>query len=93
MRVVGIIKLRAADKGDVPLNEALMEGSVGVGGAVGGDEQVCRVKEGGVCGDELYLHGPLGQAALRGGSVFCGGGGRKRFYAGSGAEGVPGYGV
>ena len=77
----------------MPLDEALMEGGIGVGGAVGGDEQIGRVKEGGVYGDELYLHGPLGKAALRGGSIFCGGGGRKRFYAGSGAEGVPGYGA
>ena len=45
------------------LDEPLVEGGVGIGGAVGGDEQPCTVKIGGVYRHQLDLHRPLGQAA------------------------------
>ena len=38
-----------------------MEARVGQWRAIGCDEQVRPFEEGGVCGDELYLHGPVAE--------------------------------
>ncbi len=59
LAVVSVVKLRAADEGHPTLHERLVEGAVGEGGAVGGDEEVRVFKEAGVGGDELELHRPL----------------------------------
>ena len=47
----------------MPLNEPLVEGGVGVSGAVGGDQQPRPVKIGRVHRHQLDLHRPLGKAA------------------------------
>ena len=39
--VIHAVQLRAAHQRDMPLDEPLMEGGVGVGGAVGGNQQPC----------------------------------------------------
>ena len=46
--IVHAVQFRAAHQGDVPLDELLVEGGVGVGGAVGGDEEPRAVKIRGV---------------------------------------------
>ena len=43
-RIVHAVQLGAAHEGDVSLDEPLMEGGVGVGGAVGGNQEPCAVK-------------------------------------------------
>lgn len=48
--IIDAVELRAADKGYVPSYEFFVECRVGVGGAVGGDEQLCAVKIGSVSG-------------------------------------------
>ena len=42
--IVHAVQLRTAHQGDVPLDEPLVEGGVGVGGTVGGDEEPRAVK-------------------------------------------------
>ena len=61
--VIDVVQLGAAHQRDVPLDELLVEGGVGVGGAVGGDEEPCAVKIGRVHRHQLDLHRPLGKAA------------------------------
>ena len=46
--VISVVQLGAADEGHLPTDEVLMEIAVGVGGAVGGDEQMAAVKVRGV---------------------------------------------
>ena len=70
--VVGI-QLGTADEGDAPLHEVPVEISIGVGGAIGGDEQMRAGKAGRPGGDQADLAGPLGQ--LRGDSAIPSGSG------------------
>ena len=63
--VVHAVQLRAAYQRDVPLDEALMEGGIGISRAVSGDEQPCSVKVGRVHRNQFDLHRPLGKPALR----------------------------
>ena len=68
--VVGI-QLGTADEGDAPLHEVPVEISIGVGGAIGGDEQVRAGKAGRPGGDQADLAGPLGQLRGLGGGRSC----------------------
>ena len=61
--IIRAVQFRAAHKGDVPLDEPLVEGGVGVGGAVGGDEEPHAVKIRRVHRHQLDLHRPLGKVA------------------------------
>ena len=61
--IIRAVQFRASHKGDVPLDEPLVEGGVGVGGAVGGDEEPRAVKIRRVHRHQLDLHRPLGKAA------------------------------
>ena len=70
--VVGI-QLGTADEGDMSLHEVPVEISIGVGGAIGGDEQMRAGKAGRPGGDQADLAGPLGQ--LRGDSAIPSGSG------------------
>ena len=73
--VVHSIQLGAADEGDLALHELFVHIGVGVGGAVGCDQELCPVKIGGVHRHQLDLAGPLAQ--LR--RLCCGGGSRCAF--------------
>ena len=57
------------DKGYVVFDEFFVERRIGVGGAVGGDEQLCAVKIRRVYRHELYLNRPLAQSALHFGGL------------------------
>src|SRR5699024_2123127 len=74
-RVVPLVQLGAADQRHLPTDEVPVEGAVGVGGAVGGNEQVAPVEPGGVHRGQLDLHRPLPQLA---GNLPGGGGGALR---------------
>ena len=63
--VIHAVQLRAAHQRDMPLDEPLMEGGVGVGRAVGSNEQLGPVKIRRPHRDQLDLHRPLGQPADR----------------------------
>ena len=67
--IVDAVELRAADKGYVVFDEFFVERRIGVGGAVGGDEQLCAVKIRRVYRHELYLNRPLAQSALHSGGL------------------------
>ena len=51
-----------AQRVSLAADKILMEISIGVGRAVGGDQQLCPIKIGGVDRDQLDLDGPLAQA-------------------------------
>ena len=51
--IVHAVQLGTADEGDVPLNEPLVKSGVGVGGAVGGNQEPCAVKIRGVYPDRF----------------------------------------
>ena len=70
--VVHSIQLGAADEGDLALHELFVHIGVGVGGAVGCDQELCPVKIGGVHRHQLDLAGPLAQLRR-----LCGGGGSR----------------
>jgi len=63
LAVVSVVELRATDEGHPTLHEGLVEGAVGEGGAVGGDEEISVFEEAGVGGDKLELHRPVAQLA------------------------------
>ena len=51
--IVHAVQLGTAHQGDVSLDEPLVEGGVGVGGAVGGNQEPCAVKIRGVYPDRF----------------------------------------
>ena len=57
--VIDIVKLGTSDKRYAVADKFIVEIAVGIGGAVGGDEQICAVKTGGIDGHELDLDRPL----------------------------------
>ena len=61
-RVVHAIQLGAAYQRDMAFHKALVEGGIGVGGAVGGDQQLRAGEVWGVGRDQFDLHRPLSQA-------------------------------
>ncbi len=61
--IVHAVQLGTAHQRDVSLDEPLVEGGVGVGGAVGGNQQPRPVEIGRIHRHQLDLHRPLGQAA------------------------------
>ena len=68
--IVGIVKFRASDKGDVIADEIIVEITVGIGGTIRRNQKICAVKIGRVYGHQFYLHGPLGELTAR---VYGGG--------------------
>ena len=75
-KLFGVIKgiqLGAADEGNAPLHKITMKISIGIGGTIGGDEQMRPGKAGSSRRNQADLAGPLGQ--LRGRSTAGGGGG------------------
>ena len=75
--VIHRVELGTADKRDAVPDEIPMEIRIGVGRAVGRDEQVCTVEIRRVHGHELNLHRPLAQLRDRG-SKGCRGGSARR---------------
>ena len=65
LAVVHGIQLGTADEGDLAPHELLVEVCIGVGGAVGGDEQLGPVEVGCVHRHQLDLAGPLTQLGCR----------------------------
>ena len=53
--IVHAVQLGAADQGDAPLDKALMEARIGVGRAIGGDQQLGAIKIGRVDRGQLCL--------------------------------------
>ena len=53
LTVIDVVQLGAAHQRDVSLDEALVESGVGVGGAVGGNQEPCAVKIRGVYPDRF----------------------------------------
>ena len=77
-RIVLFIELWAADQCNVITDKFLVEISVGEGGTIGGNQQICIVKIGGVDRYEFDLYRPLGELTggwrrfgRRGRSVSC----------------------
>lgn len=64
--VIHSIQLRAADDGHMAPHELLVDIGVGIGGAVGGDQQLGTVKVGRVHRHQLDLARPLCQLGLHG---------------------------
>ena len=62
--VIDIVKLGTSDKRYAVADKLIVEIAVGVGGAVGGDEQICAVKIGRIDGHELDLNRPLRKLTL-----------------------------
>ena len=59
--VIHRIQLGAADHSHLILHEIVMEITVGVGGAVGSDQQICAIEIGGTQRHQLDLHREVGQ--------------------------------
>ena len=57
--VIDGVKLRAADERHSALDEIIVEIAVGLGAAIGGDEQVRAVKIRGLYRRKAYLHRPV----------------------------------
>lgn len=76
LTVIDVVQLGAAHQRDVPADEPLVERGVGVGRAVGSNQQPRTVKVGRVHRHQLDLHGPLAQLAggRRRGALPCLGG-------------------
>ena len=53
LSIVGVVQLGAADEGNMAAHELLMDVRVGVGGAVGGNQEPCAVKIRGVYPDRF----------------------------------------
>ena len=60
--VVDVVEFGTADEGDAPFDEVFMETGVGIGRAVGGDEQAGAVEVRRMGRDQLQLDRPLAQA-------------------------------
>ena len=59
LRVIHSVQLRTADEGNLAFHEILVHVGIGVGRAVGRDQQFCAVKKGRLRGKKLKLARPL----------------------------------
>ena len=71
--IIALVQLGTADEGDAVPDQLIVEIAVGIGRAVGGDQQVGSIKVGSVHRRQLDLHRPLAQPGADGSGGNAGG--------------------
>ena len=70
--IISIVQFRTANQRDFAAHEVLVHACIGIGGAVGGNQQLCTVEVRRVDRDEPQLAGPLRKAGNRRALRRCG---------------------